>query len=90
MPYIPNNNAMQGLTNFIVGVEVSLYDKPLHREDIDPTKSYSLCLQDMGHKKLHWTPYKVNYTPNCVIISTKEVMVEACKQLNNIKENHAS
>lgn len=90
MPYIPTNSNIQGLSNFIISIEVSLYDKPLHRDEMDLSNLYTLYLVDMGHKGLHWEPYKVTFIHNNNIHSTQEVITKACSILNNIKENHAS
>lgn len=89
MPYIPTNSNIQGLSNFIISIEVSLYGKPLHRDEMDLSNLYTLYLVDMGHKGLHWEPYKVTFIHNN-IHSTQKVITKACNILNNLKENHAS
>lgn len=50
-----------------------------------------MYLVSTGHKKLCWEPRKEVYSySHNTIISTEEIIVEACKQLNQIKETHAS
>lgn len=92
MAYVPNNTSFQGLFNFIVSIEVALYNKPLCKEDITlHGNCYTLYLVDMGHEKLRWEPYQcISDLGSTQIFSTKDVIQTACNRLNNLKEHYAT